>query len=129
MITIKWSHAIVGLALVIGLLIGSHVQFTPTPAMAQPVPPMGQFSPTISPPPVAMQVYNNNVYIVRGNSLYIYKTMESPIFRDKKFPVLIGKTQIEMDTTTTNYLVPNYGAPNYVPPRNPLSQPMQPMVR
>ncbi len=129
MITIKWSHVIIGLALVIGLLIGSHVQFTPSSALAQSASPIGQFYTTNSTPPVAMQVYNNNVYIVRGNNLFIFKTVESPFFKDRKFPVMIGRTVIDLDTTTTNNVVPSYVAPNREAPANPTLRPGQPLLR
>ncbi len=109
MIQIKWTHLAIGLALVVGILIGSHFQFSPGLAQAQ-----SSTDPTL---PVAMTVYNNTIYIVRGNDLYIFKTEDNRFLKNRKNIIFAGKTEIDKglgaDTTVGVYY--NYNARPQLP--------------
>lgn len=81
-----------------------------------------------TPPPVALTVYNNEVYIVRGNNLYIFKPVENRFVPGTKIPVLIGRALIEPDYsgyTTINgrMILRPLGTPTTAPQPGEVLQP------
>lgn len=90
MITIRWTHLAVILVLIMGLFIGSRIQFTPNLALAQ----QSANNPNTA---VALQIFNRDIYIVKGNMLYIFQTRPHPLRKDQKTIRLLGKTEIEKE--------------------------------
>ena len=112
MMKIKWIHVAIGLALVVGLLIGSHVQFAPSIAFAQ--------TSSDSSASVAMTVTTDKIFIVRGNHLYLYKMIDDPLAKNHKFFILLGNTTIEQGSSTN---ATNISIPAATPSRVPVPRP------
>ena len=96
MIKIHWTHLAIILALVIGIFVGSQMQWSSSIAMAQDT--NGS-----SYPFMAMTVYNNTIFIARGNTLFALKMIDHPILRNQKMFIPLGRSNIDgtfqVDTT------------------------------
>ena len=107
MIKIHWTHLAIILALVVGIFLGSQMQMTPGLALAAD-------TNNTSNPNIAMTIYNNVVYIARGNSLYAMWVVDHPYLKNQKLFLPAGMTDIDKSySTTTSVATPtaNFGIP------------------